>query len=172
MSIFSISTFLNKKGDKIQKILNPKKEAEDMKKMIIFSGCFILVLASIVFVSYAKVQKIALSKGNLADLKGKWVGSRTVATGAGINTDLEIFNNSLPLQCKFILYNWTSIQGAGMTKTLDRDVEGRINDQGNLFVKGADVEVELSLYDDGGKKKLEGNYFWAGTKGTMSFKKR
>jgi len=143
-----------------------------MKKMMILSGCIILVLAAMVFMSYAEVQKIALSKGNLTDLKGKWVGSRTIGPSAGINTDLEIFNDSLPLQCKFILYNWTSIQGAGMTKTLDRDVEGRINDQGNLFVKGADVEVELSLYDDGGKKKLEGNYSWAGRRGTMWFKKR
>ena len=142
-----------------------------MKKMS-FSGCIILFLASMVFVSYAEVQKIALSKGNLADLKGKWVGSRTVGPSAGTNTDLEIFNDSLPLKCKFILYDWTGIRGTGQTKTLDRNLEGRINDQGNLFVIGGDVEVELSLYDDDGKKKLEGNYSWAGKRGTMSFKKK
>ena len=123
-------------------------------------------------VSYAEMQKIALSAANLSDLKGNWVGSRTTGPGDTRNTDLEISNDSLPLQCKFILYEHANIQGVGRTRTLDRNFKGKINDQGNLFVEGANINVELSLYDDGGKKKLEGNYFWAGRKGTMSFKKK
>jgi hypothetical protein len=41
-----------------------------------------------------------------------------------------------------------------------------------LLITGNNIEVELSLYEDDGKKKLEGNYFWKGVKGTMSFKKK
>jgi hypothetical protein len=44
---------------------------------MIFSGCIVLVLASVVFVSYAEMQKIAISKDNLAELKGQWTGSRS-----------------------------------------------------------------------------------------------
>ncbi len=69
-------------------------------------GSIILFLASMVFVSYAEIQKIAISESNLADLKGKWVGSRNPGTGERLNTDLEIFNDSLPLQCKFTLYDF------------------------------------------------------------------
>jgi len=31
-------------------------------------------------------------------------------------------------------------------------------------------KIHLNIY--GGKKKLEGDYFWTGVKGTMSFKKK
>ena len=143
-----------------------------MKKMMIFSGCIILVLASIVFVAYGEMQKIVILKANLSDLQGNWVGSRTTGQGDQRNTDLTISNDSLPLQCKFTLYDFENIQGRGKTKTLDRDLKGKINDQGNLLVEAGNVEVELSLYDDGGKKKLEGNYFWGGRKGKMSFNKK
>ena len=143
-----------------------------MKRIVIFSGCIILVLASIVFMSYGEMQKIAISIANLSGLKGNWVGSRTTGPGESRNTDLEISNDSLPLQCKFTLYDFENIQGRGKTKTLDRDLKGKINEEGNLFVEAGNVTVELSLYDDGGKKKLEGNYFWGGRKGTMSFKKK
>jgi hypothetical protein len=139
-------------------------------KRAMFSGCIILVLASMVFVSYADMQKIALSQGNLADLKGKWVGSRTIGPGTVKNTDLEISNDSLPVQCKLTFYD---VKKAGKAYTMEiKDFKGKINDQGNLFHKGPDNEVELSLYKDDGKMKLEGTFFWFGSKGTMSFKKK
>jgi hypothetical protein len=137
---------------------------------MIFSGCIILVLASMVFVSYAEMQKIALSQANLADLKGKWVGSRTIGPGTAKNTDLEISNDSLPVQVKLIFYD---VKKAGKATTTEiKDFKGKINDQGNLFHKGPDNEVELSLYKDDGKMKLEGTFYWFGSKGTMSFKKK
>jgi hypothetical protein len=140
-----------------------------MKRMI-FPGCIILVLASMVFVSYAEMQKIAITKDNLADLKGKWVGSRNLGPGKDINTDLEISNDTLPLQCKFTFYN---VRKKGKSDTTEiKDVKGKINDQGNLFVTGPDNEVELSLYKDGDKMKLEGTYHWFGPSGKMSFKKK
>jgi len=141
-----------------------------MKRMI-FLGGIILVLASMVFVSYAEMQKIALSEGNLADLKGKWLGSRDTGGRTGINTDLEIFNDSLPVQGKIIFYNVRKAGGKSDTTEI-RDFKGKINDQGNLFFKGPNNEVELSLYKDDGKMKLEGNFYWFGSRGTMWFKKK
>jgi len=140
-----------------------------MKRMI-FSGCIILVLASMVFVSYAEMQKIALSKGNLADLKGKWVGSRISGSGTSLLTHLEISNDSLPVQGKFTFYEMRRPGRSGTTEVID--FKGKINDQGNLFMKGSNIEVELSLYKDDGNMKLEGNFFWTGAKGTMEFKKK
>ena len=139
-----------------------------MKRMII-AGCIILVLALTVFVSYGEMRKIAISQANLSDLKGNWIGSRIVGTDRR-NTDLEISNDSLPLQCKFTLYDVVGRGRSARTETYD--FKGKINDQGNLFVKGGSIDLELSLYDDGGKKKLEGSYFWVEAKGTMSFKKK
>ena len=139
-------------------------------KRIIFSGCIILLLVSIVFVGYAEMQKIAISKDNLADLKGKWVGSRSGRTGTSLNTDLEISNDSLPVEGKITFYD---VQRPGKARTTETtDFKGKINDQGNLFFKGPNNEVELSLYKDDGKMKLEGNFYWFGSKGTMSFKKK
>ncbi len=100
------------------------------------------------------------------------MGTRTIGPGRDFNTDLEILNDTLPVQSKFILYDVTK-QGRQRGETLIPDFKnGKINDQGNLVITGSNIEVELSLYDDVGKKKLEGNYFWTGVKGTMSFKKK
>jgi hypothetical protein len=140
-----------------------------MKRMI-FPSCIILVLASMVFVSYAKMEKTAISEGNLADLKGKWVGSGTGGM-LTFNTDLEIFNDSLPVQGKLI---FRDIQrpGRSIYTTIIDFKNAKINDQGNLLIIGPNNEVELSLYKDDGKMKLEGNFFWMGSRGTMSFKKK
>jgi len=116
------------------------------------------------------MEKIAISKDNLADLKGKWVGSRSMGVGTVLNTDMEISNDTLPVQGKFIFYD---IQRSGRRgETEIKDFQGKINDQGNLVITGSNVEVELSLYKDGGKMKLEGTLFWTGAKGTLSFKKK
>jgi hypothetical protein len=141
-----------------------------MKRMIFPWGAILLII-SMALVSYAKMEKIAISLGNLADLKGKWVGSRTVGPGTTLNTDLEISNDSLPVQGKFIFYN-VRRPGRATNTTEDIVFKGKINDQGNLLVTGSNIEVELSLYKDDGKMKLEGNFFWTGAKGTMEFKKK
>ena len=139
-----------------------------MKRIILPWG-FILLMISMALVSYAEMQKIGISEGNLADLKGKWVGSRTIGPGTVKNTDLEISNDSLPLQVKLIFYD---VKKAGKAGTEVKDFNGKINDQGNLFHKGPNNEVELSLYKDDGKMKLEGTFYWFGSKGTMSFTKK
>ena len=140
-----------------------------MKKIIFLWGV-ILLIVSMALVGYAKMEKIAISKDNLAELKGEWIGSRTIGPGTVKNTDLEILNDTLPLQVKLTFYD---VKKPGKAFTTEiRDFKGKINDQGNLFHKGPDNEVELSLYNDDGKMKLEGTYYWFGSKGTMSFKKK
>jgi hypothetical protein len=140
-------------------------------RRIIFLWGVILLIISIALVSYAKWEKIAISEGNLSDLKGKWIGSRSGRGGMGLNTDLEISNDRLPIQCSFTFYDIQKPGRRGGTEIRDFK-NGKINDQGNLLIIGSNVEVELSLYKDDGKMKLEGNYFWMGGKGTMSFKKK
>jgi hypothetical protein len=141
-----------------------------MKRMI-FSACIILVLASVVFLSYAEMQKIAISKGNVAELKGKWTGTRSPNPGSNFNSDLEIFSDSLPVHGKFTFYN---VRKRGKTDTTEiRELKGgKINDKGNLLFQGkASFKVELSLYKDGDKMKLEGEYFSSERHGTISLKK-
>lgn len=139
-------------------------------KRIIFPWGVILIIIFTALVSYAKMEKIAISEGNLADLKGKWIGNRTVA-GSAKNTDLEILNESVPVQGKFILYEVQRAGGQPYTNTVDFP-NGKINDRGNLLFTGPNIELELSLYKDNDKMKLEGNFFWTGVRGTMSFKKK
>jgi hypothetical protein len=140
-------------------------------RRIIFPWGVILLIISMALVSYAKMEKIAISEGNLPDLKGKWTGSRIVGPGTQLNTDFEISNDSLPVQGKFIFYDVRRPGRAGTTEIIDFK-NGKINDQGNLFITGSNIEVEISLYKDDRQTKLEGNFFWTGAKGTMSFKKK
>ena len=87
-----------------------------MKRMI-FSWGVILVILSVALVSYAKWEKIAISKGNLAELKGEWIGSRTIGPGMVKNTDLEILNDTLPVQSKFTLYDMQKLAGGQRPET-------------------------------------------------------
>jgi len=140
-----------------------------MKRIIIPWGVILLII-SMALVTYAKMEKVAISKDNLAELKGNWTGDRGVGPGDTRNTDLEIANDTLPVQGKFVFYDVRGAGGGGKTVTFD--FKGKINQQGNLLVVGGNTKIELSLYKDDGKMKLEGNYFWYETKGTMSFKKK
>jgi hypothetical protein len=141
-----------------------------MKRTMV-SGCIIFVLASMVIVSYAAMQKIAISEGNLVDLKGKWTGSRSPKPGASLSTDLEISNESLPVHAKLIFYD---VKKRGKSDTEIYELKGgKINDKGNLLFEGrASLKLELSLYRDEGMMKLEGHYFASERNGTISLKRK
>jgi hypothetical protein len=145
-------------------------KGENMKRMI-FSGCIILVLASVAFVTYAEMQKISISKDNLAELKGKWHGTRSPNPGSNFNSDLEFFNDSLPVHVKFTFYNVRK-RGKADTTEIHEFKRGKINDKGNLLFERGALKVELSLYKDGDQMKLEGEYFASERHGTISFKKK
>lgn len=159
-----------KKGLKFEKILTPRKEADDMKNMI-FLGCIIIVLASMVFVSCATMQKIAISEGNLAQLKGKWTGSRSPDPSLTLITDLEISNDSYPVQGKLIFHEARMPGNFDTTNIIDFK-EGTITDKGNLLITESAIKAELSLYKDDGKIWLWGSFSFSGKGGTMLLKKK
>jgi len=142
-----------------------------MKRTII-SGCIITVLASMTFVSCATMQKIAISEGNLTQLKGKWTGSRSSDPSSTLNTDLEISNDSLPIQGKLIFHG-ARMPGIPDTANVIDFKGGMVNDKGNLLITESAIRAELSLYEDDGKIWLWGSFTSPGVGGggTMLFKK-
>ena len=141
-----------------------------MKKMI-FSGCIIILLASMVFVRCAAMQKIAISEGNVAQLKGKWTGSRRPNPSLTLNTDLEISNDSFPLQGKWIFHE-VRIPGKSDTTDIIDFKGGKINDKGNLLITDSAIKAELSLYKDDGRMWLDGTFSFPGGQGRMSVIKK
>ena len=110
-----------------------------------------------------------ISEGNLSDLKGKWEGWRTI-TGRNFRTELEIYNDTLPLKGKFIFHE---IQRKGMmsgTNTLEFK-QGMIKDN-NLYLKQGQDYFEFSLHQGDGKMKLEGDFYSMGHKGTITLNKK
>ncbi|HUL32229.1 MAG TPA: hypothetical protein VLZ03_17380 [Thermodesulfobacteriota bacterium] len=141
-----------------------------MKRMVCL-GCIMTALASVVFVSCASMQKIAISEGNLAQLKGSWTGSRSPEPSVTLNTDLEIFNDHFPLQGKWIFYE-IRMTGYSYARDFIDFKGGKINEKGNLVITDSAIKAELSLYRDDGKMWLEGTFSYPGGQGTMSFRKK
>ena len=140
-----------------------------MRRTILGWGIILLII-SMAVISYAGTEKVAISKENAVDLKGNWTGDRSVGPCDRRNTSLEISSESLPVEGKFI-FNEVKRPG-GAIATVPVPFKAKINEQGNLLIVGGNTEIELSLYKDGGKMKLEGNFFWYGEKGNMSLKKK
>ena len=89
-----------------------------MRRKTLSWGVLLLII-SVALVSYAKMEKIAILKDNLADLKGNWIGSRTIATGERLNTDFEISSDGLPVQGKLIFYDIRRRGKTGTTRVID-----------------------------------------------------
>jgi len=140
-----------------------------MKRMI-FSVCIILIFALLVLVSYAAMTREPISTSNLSDLKGKWEGWRSFGT-TNLRTEFEIYNDTLPLKGKFTFHDMK--RKGMMSGTITSDFgRGTINDKGNFYLKSGENYWELSLYKSEGKMKLEGDFYFQGAKGTMSFEKK
>lgn len=142
-----------------------------MKRMI-SPGCAILIFASMVLVSYAAMTREPISTSNLSDLKGKWEGWRSSPTGSlNLRTELEIYNDTLPLKGKLTFHD---VLRKGMTRgTHTGDfTRGIINKEGNFYLKEGENYYELSLYKGDGKMKLEGEYYFFGAKGTISLNRK
>jgi hypothetical protein len=137
-------------------------------KKIVFWGVFILIIL-IGLASYAAMTKEPISESNLSDLKGKWEGWRTL-TGSDFRTELEIYNDTLPLKGKFIFHD---VKRKGMmsgTNTSEFE-QGMIKDN-NFYLKRGENEFELSLHKGDGKMKLEGDFYLTGNRGTMILNKK
>lgn len=139
-------------------------------KKIIFLGVFIQIFILIGLASYAGMTREPISEGNLSDLKGKWEGWRTLAGTRDFRTELEIYNDTLPLKGKFIFHD---VKRRGMTSgtnTMEFG-EGTIKDN-NFYLKQGENYWELSLHKGDGKMKLEGDFYNKGARGTMTFNKK
>jgi len=124
-----------------------------------------------VLVSYAAMTKTPISPSDLPALKGKWEGWRTPATGgAGLRTDLEILNDTLPLKVK-ITYHDVKRKGM-MSGDLVEEYKATINKDGNFYFKSGQNYIELSLYKDDGKMKLDGDLYLMGFRGKMTINKK
>lgn len=145
-----------------------------MKKINIILCCFVFIILML-FVGEGAAQSQPISQSDLPDLKGKWKGERSSPTGGDRpNTDLEITNDTLPIECILTFYDVKSsgTGSRGESRTETRKFKAKINEKGNLYSKWGNFEMELSLYKSGGKMKLEGDFFWGGAKGTISVKKK
>jgi len=139
-------------------------------KKIVFWGIFILVFILMGLASYAAMTREPISEGNLSDLKGKWEGWRSVGASHNSRTELEIYNDTLPLKGKFIFHDIK--RGDRMSASQTMEFKGGRIENGNFYVKGGQNYWELSLHKGDGKMKLEGDFYIRGAKGTMSLKKK
>ena len=139
-----------------------------MKKLLSGGVMILTILAGLV--SYAAMTKEPISKSTLSDLKGKWEGWRTIEGARDARTELEIYNDTLPLQGKLTLHD---VRQKG-TKSGTNEVEieqGKIKDD-HFYFKRGNNEVELSLHKGDGKMKLEGDFQFYGAKGKMALNKK
>jgi len=108
-----------------------------------------------------------ISEGNLSYLTGKWEGRRYVK-GYNFRTELEIYNDTLPLKGKFIFHEVKRKTGGTYTVEF---MHGMIKDS-NFYLKRGQNYFELSLHKGDGKMKLEGDFFSEGYEGTITLYKK
>jgi hypothetical protein len=139
-------------------------------KKILFWGVFIQIFILIGLASYAAMARERISEGSLSDLKGNWEGWRTVK-GRNFRTELEIYNDTLPLKGKFVFHEiQRKEKKMSGTYTLDFE-QGTVKDN-NFYLKRGQDYFELSLHKGDGKMKLEGDFYSMGHKGTITVTKK
>lgn len=124
-----------------------------------------------VLVSYAAMEKEPLSTNNLSDLKGKWEGWRSLGGTHNSRTELDIYNDTLPLKGKLTFHDVKRAGAMHGIQTTDFN-QGTINNEGNFYLKWGQNYFELSLYKGDGGKKLDGDFYFMGAKGTMTLNKK
>jgi len=141
-----------------------------MKKII----CLVVVILMIAAVAYA-AKKVAITKSNVASLKGTWVGVLDLGKkGETTPITVEILNDAPPLKAKWTLANVPNEVAAafgeqGGQKVGESD-DGMITSAGTVMWIGAQKNfIELTLMDN---KKLGVWSFWRGMdmRGTLSKK--
>lgn len=101
--------------------------------------------------------KVTMSPNDLSLLKGKWEGSRDITFDRLRSvdfTEMEIFNDSIPLKGKMVI----AFQGGSDTRRYSFE-NGFIDANGNLSIELTEfIKINLSLYREGNKIKLDGSY--------------
>jgi hypothetical protein len=141
-----------------------------MKKII----CLVVVVLMIAAVAYA--AKVAITKQNVASLKGTWTGVLELGKkGESTPITLEILNDAVPLKAKWTLANVPELVAKefgemGGQKVGEAD-DGMITSAGTVMWIGPQKNfVEATLMDN---KKLGVWAFWRGMdmRGTLAKKK-
>ena len=151
-----------------------------MKKTISLVGIGLL-LVSMVSVSCAPMPKTVITKSNLPALKGNWQGWTTFSSlpSAPVLTYLQFTNDTVPVQGSITLNNLpdnvalafpADSKTAGGNVTIDFK-NGMITDQGLLIGQSGQNFLELTYYA-GEKPKIDGWFYYYGSKGTVEFRKK
>ena len=151
-----------------------------MKKIICLVGISVLLI-SIAFVGCAPTQKTMITKSNLPALKGKWEGWTVFSTFQAnpVLTTMEIDNDTVPIKGRINLFNLPqkvadNFPGvplsAGNNITMDF-ANGEISDQGTLIGQTGKNFLELTLLA-GEKMKMNGWFYYYGSKGTVELTKK
>ena len=151
-----------------------------MKKVICLVGISVLLI-SIAFVGCAPTQKTMITKSNLPTLKGKWEGWTVFSTFQAnpVLTTMEIDNDTVPIKGRINLFNLPqkvadNFPGvplsAGNNITMDF-ANGEISDQGTLIGQTGKNFLELTL-SAGEKMKMNGWFYYYGSKGTIELTKK
>jgi hypothetical protein len=144
-----------------------------MKRAIISIGV-VSIFVFVAIASHALYTKKPITTKDLPTMKGKWEGERVIQDIRGENkypVDLEINNDKLPLQGKMTLHKVMKAGQKDRTEIMGLK-NSEINKEGNLLIKGQQFQVELSLYVEEGKMKLEGDYQFEGLRGTLTVYKK
>lgn len=122
--------------------------------MVMAVVCWSVCLSAVNFV-YA--GEVPITENNLAQLKGKWEGERSVATTFGspqyFRTVLEVTNDSFPLEGKIIFY-------LRMGEPNEVEFKNGVLRKGRIFIEGESVRDwrEFYLFEKKGKLELRGEF--------------
>jgi hypothetical protein len=121
----------------------------------------------------ATVPRKPIASSDLPDLKGKWEGSRELILGflrTSTYTEMEIFNDTLPVKGKVIIYvqEYTGTE----PRTYPFEV-GEINPDGYLIIELPENNLmKLSFHSGEGKKTLYGDFTHGRQPGTIVLHKK
>ena len=156
-----------------------------MKKAIGLGGIVLLLVWMVLLgcASMTQGPKTAITTSNVSTLKGKWSGWTTFSSypDKPVITTLEFTNATVPLQGAITLDFGTAAsqvasvfpaeaKARGGTLAIIEFKNGMISDQGTVIGTTNQNFLELTLRS-GEKMKLNGWFYYFGTRGVMEFTK-
>ena len=128
--------------------------------------------------------KTAITTSNVSMLQGRWSGWTTFRslTTKPVITTLEFTNATVPLHGRITFDFGTTTQAFKVASVFPADAKtagnlaiiefknGKISDQGTVIARTGEDFLELTLRS-GEKMKMDGWFYYYGTRGTMEFTK-
>lgn len=145
-----------------------------MKKII----CWLAVVLMVVSVAFAAGKMKMIAAKDLPGLKGTWVGMLDFGDvggqAASSNCELEILNDTVPVQAKLTVLNVPSFVAPFLGIMSGRNEfdlnDGQLTSQGTIFWISPEKNMfELSM---GREKYLDAAYWYREIKGTALLKKK